>query len=193
MNNVFKFEFSVNIFGECGLVEYNSYDYYQIIYENNKVNLYHFKKNGKTLLIDDDGRIYIDNIEKHLIEDTNEFFKKYNIFEGKILVDYKSFENNDIKKNDEMVNIIVKKFNISYIDKLILQKTMRYLYLDTFLKNNHLILLDKLRNGKDLYTFIIKDNNNKIYKISGHFDERPYDDYEPYYSNFTIEGTLDKY
>jgi len=193
MNNVFKFEYSVNIFDVCDLVTYNGYDYYQIIYENNKVNLYHFKKNGKKLLIDDDGRIYIDNIEKHLIEDTNEIFKKYNIFAGKILVDRKSFENNDIKKIDEMRNIIVKNFNISYIDKLILQKTMRYLYLDTFLKNNHLILLDKLRNGKDLYTFIIKDNNNKIYKISGHFDERPYDDYEPYYSKFTIDGTLDKY
>jgi hypothetical protein len=191
-----KLESTLNIFNECEMIYYDTYNYYQIIYENNKVNLYHFKKKGKTLLIDDDGRIYIDNIEKHLIEKPDEIIKKYNIFKGEILVDRNSFINNNITNLDEIRNIIIKELNISYIDKLILQKTMRYSFLDKFLKNNNLILLDELffdENYKDSYNFIIEDNNNKIYKVRAYFDERPYDDYEPYYSKFTIIDTLDDY
>ena len=179
-------ETCLNIFDSCEIIYYNINNYYKIIYENNKINLYHLKKNDN--IIDDD------NIKKHLITEPTEIIKNNNIFDGKIIVDINSFNNNNIKNLDEIRNIIIKELNISYIDKLILQKTMRLSFLNKFLKNNNLILLNKFFDKDNNYEddgiietiLIIEDNNNEIYKIGGYFHERPYDDYEPYYSKFTI-------
>lgn len=158
----------INIFDECNLVDYDADNYYLIRWSihNNCVIL----KNGVSI-----------------VDNTQPILEKYNIFEAKkIGVDIDSFREEINRSTEHIRQIIVEQYQISYIYKIIMEKKLRYKDLDKYLKKYGCSLINEEEVFEKCYLFTIRDNCGNYWRIDARFDEREYDDYEPYWSKLKI-------
>jgi hypothetical protein len=159
----------INIFDECNIVEHYPKDYYFIKYDVYN-NTCYIEDENKKILTQDEAKFIMD---------------KYNIFNGeRIGVDRHSFSPKSI---DEIRDIIINYYEISYTKKFLITTNLPSTSLERFIISNKCIINEYLdseySNTKKLS---IKDNLGNTTIISVQFDDRPYDDYEPYYSKFEI-------
>lgn len=167
-----SWDYRVNIFDQCNLIGYNSStENYNIVYEIGKCLMYFCK----------------DNMEKILINNPQIILEKYNIFDGKVIgVDHKSFLSQGLTI-EQIREIILQQYSLSYIYKLLLERNLPKKYIEKYLERHGCQLLEIQPESHDKhYRMKVRDNLKTIWCISAFFDERPWDDYEPYYSRFSI-------
>lgn len=167
----------INLFDDCNLVEYNPNHYYIIKYEKNECIL------------------YINGQEK--VANADDIFEEYNLFDARMIgVDFDSFcENGFLQENrfpdwEKIKETIISQYQLSYIKKILLKRNLQYSNLYQFITSCFCELLDEqqiLSELHDEYYLLLKDNIGKEWKIHAYFDERDFDEYEPYYSSFTIK------
>jgi len=158
-----NFKSWLNIFDECNLVDYDASNFYIVRWSvhNDCIVI----KNGVSI-----------------VDDPAPIFEKYNIFDAKnIGVDYESFREEVERSFEHIRDLIVEQYNLSYIRKIILRRDLPHSYLESYLKKWKCELLVE---GDGF--LMVKDNLGDVYKIGAFFDERKWDDYEPYFSKMEI-------
>ncbi len=157
-----------NIFNECELVVPVPEDFYVIHWSihNNCVLL----KNGVSI-----------------VDDPQPIFEKYNIFEAKnIVVDLDSFREEVNRSIDHIRQIIVEQYCLSYIKKIVLEKTLRYYNLERYLDKWNCSLLMEEEVFENCYIIHVKDNLGDVWKIDARFHEK----IDDYWSRFEIIGKI---
>jgi hypothetical protein len=113
-----------------------------------------------------------------IVINPEEILKKYDIFKADVIgVDYKTFNCN----LREIKRMILKYYNISYINKIKNIKNIHYNETCDLFVSYDCVIMDEIKED-DYYMMIIQDNIKDMWKIKATFS------CYPFYSKFEILG-----
>lgn len=156
----------MNIFDDCNIVKAWPEEYYIIKCDTHK-------------------GIYLVDKNNHIVSHYNQIFENFNIFEGKhIVVDIDTFReagyvrDNGLIDLDTIKKIILMKFHVSYIKKLLCKKNLEEKDLLKFMGECHCKVNTTFSSNDGNVIFFIIDNFGDHYEMKVVFDGNT--------SNFTI-------